>query len=154
PYPELRPVRARLAVLFGFDRRGQRGLDLERVADDAQVGHLHDRRLGVLVDGDDDLGRLHADRVLHGAGDADRDVHARTHRLARLSDLHRVRHPARVDHCTTGADRAAERAREVLEEGKILWTAHPAPAADHDARVLELDLLRSLRYALSDVRAL
>src|SRR6266581_5946921 len=63
-----------LSVLFGFHGGRERRDDLQRVADDSQVRHLHDRRLGVLVDGDDDLRRLHAHRVLHRARDADRDV--------------------------------------------------------------------------------
>src|SRR6266404_876809 len=77
-------VRSALALL-GFDRGRQRGHDLERVADHAEVGHFHDRSLGVLVDGDDHLGSLHAHRVLHGTGDTDRDVDARPHRLAGLA---------------------------------------------------------------------
>ena len=35
--------------------------DLEEVADDAVVGDLEDRRLGVAVDGDDDVRVLHPD---------------------------------------------------------------------------------------------
>src|SRR5256885_4096746 len=143
-----------LSVLFGFDRGGEGRQDLQRVAHDTEVGHLHDRRLGILVDRDDDLGRLHADCVLHGTRYADGDVDARPDRLARLPDLHGVRHPARVDHRAAGPHGATQGAREVLEERKVLRTAHAAAAADHHAGVFELDLLGSFDDALGDVRAL
>src|SRR2546429_92995 len=143
-----------LSVLFGFDRGGEGRQDLQRVAHDTEVGHLHDRCLGVLVDRDDDLGRLHADCVLHGTRDADGDVDARPDRLARLPDLHGVRHPARVDHRAAGSHSATQGAREVLEERKVLRTAHAAAAADHHAGVFELDLLGSFDDALGHVRAL
>src|SRR6266446_638705 len=112
-------VRSALALL-GFDRGGERGHDLERVADHTEVGHLHDRSLGVLVDGDDHLGGLHPHRVLHGAGDADRDVDARPHGLACLANLHRIRHPAGVDNGTAGAHGAAERVRKRLEKREVV----------------------------------
>src|SRR5260370_38042511 len=133
-------VRSALALL-GFDRGRQRGDDLERVPDHAKVGHLHDRGLGVLVDGDDHLGRLHPHRVLHGAGDADRDVNARAHGLARLADLHRVRHPAGVYDGAAGAHGAAERVRKRLEQREGIGSAHAAPPADDDLSVFELHFL-------------
>src|SRR5580658_408261 len=48
--------------------------DLEQVADDAVVGDLEDRRLFILVDGDDHFRILHPGKVLDGARDADRDI--------------------------------------------------------------------------------
>src|ERR687889_895704 len=57
--------------------------ELEQIPDEAVVGDLEDRRLLVLVDGDDDLGVLHAGQVLDGARDAHRDVEVRRHDLAR-----------------------------------------------------------------------
>src|SRR4029077_3803404 len=129
---------AALSVLFGFDRRGQCGDDLQRVADDPEVRHLHDRRFRVLVDRDDHLRGLHTDRVLHRAGDADRDVDAGADRLARLADLHRVRHPPGVDHGAARADRGSECVRQVFEQWEVLRTAHPPSATDHDLCVLEL----------------
>ena len=56
-----------------------------------------DRRLLVLVDGDDVLRALHAHHVLGRAGDAGGDVDVRLHDLAGLADLVAVRHPAGVD---------------------------------------------------------
>src|SRR6478672_3737820 len=70
--------------------------DLEQVADDAVVRQLEDRRLVVLVDRDDRLGRLHAGPVLDRAGDAERDVQLRGNGLTGLADLELVRVEAGV----------------------------------------------------------
>src|SRR5882757_3812749 len=59
----------------------------EKVADQAVIGNLEDRRLLVLVDGDDDLRILHAGKVLDGAGNADGDVEVGGDDLAGLADL-------------------------------------------------------------------
>src|SRR5215469_8459514 len=48
--------------------------DLEQVADNAVIGDLEDRRLFILVDGDDHLRILHPGEMLNGAGDADSDI--------------------------------------------------------------------------------
>ena len=52
----------------------QCGHDLEEIAHDPVVGHLEDRRLGVLVDRDDDFRGGHPGQVLDRAGDSARDV--------------------------------------------------------------------------------
>ena len=67
-----------------------------------------DRGVLVLVDGDDRRRVLHPDQVLHGTGDAAGDVDRGLHRLARLSHLVAVRHPAGVDHGAGGTGGAAE----------------------------------------------
>src|SRR5688572_19571920 len=66
-----------------FERRNQGWHDLEEVANDAVVGNLEDRRIGVFVDGHDGPRALHPHDVLNGAGDADGDIQRRRHRLAR-----------------------------------------------------------------------
>src|SRR6185369_14055005 len=50
--------------------RDECGRDLEQVADDAVVGHFEDRRVGVLVDGNDGARTLHADQMLNRTRDA------------------------------------------------------------------------------------
>src|SRR3954454_24767347 len=95
----LRPFEATaLAPLPGLHGLGELGDDLVEVADDAEIGELEDRGVGVLVDRHDVLGGLHADLVLDGAGDAGGQVELRRDRLAGLADLARVRVPAGVDH--------------------------------------------------------
>ena len=79
-----------------------------------------DRRLAVLVDRDDVVAVLHADEVLRRAGDAERDVHLRLHRLAGLADLQRVRHPTGVDDRTRRAPRALEQLGELLDERRVV----------------------------------
>ena len=71
------------------------GQDLVHVADDAEVGDPEDRGLGVLVDGDDVLGALHADHVLGGAGDADRRCRRSASRPCRSGRPGSCRAPSR-----------------------------------------------------------
>src|SRR3954453_14583623 len=114
--------------LLGLNGVGQLGQDLVQVAHDAEVGELEDRRVLVLVDRDDVLGRLHAHLVLDRAGDARREVQLRRDGLARLADLSRVRVPAGVDHGARGGPRPAERLGERLAEVEALGLAEPATA--------------------------
>src|SRR4051795_11919376 len=86
-----RIARARSALrraLFPlFDLFRELRHDVEQITDDAAVDELEDRRLGVLVDGDDRLRCLHAGPVLDRAGDADRHVELWRDGLACLPDL-------------------------------------------------------------------
>src|SRR4051812_15504563 len=68
----------------------------EKVADKAVIRNLENRRFLVLVDGDDDLGILHAGEMLDRSRDAHRDVEVRRHDLAGLADLPIVRGIARI----------------------------------------------------------
>src|ERR1043165_4458220 len=61
---------------------GDRG---EQILLEAVVGDAEDRRLGVLVDGDDHLGILHAGEMLDRAADADGDVELGRDDLAGLA---------------------------------------------------------------------
>src|SRR5260221_12431544 len=76
----LRALRSLLSRLYGFD---DRRYDLEQVADDTVVGDFEDRRIGILVDGDDGARAFHADQMLNRAGDAEREVPLRRDRLPR-----------------------------------------------------------------------
>lgn len=64
-------------LLPGLKGTDQLGDNLEDVAHHTEVGDLEDRRVPVLVDGDDGLGGLHAGPVLDRAGNAQRDVQLR-----------------------------------------------------------------------------
>src|SRR5437667_9401027 len=79
-----------LALLELLDELGD---DLEHVADDAEIRHLKDRRVGVGVDGHDRLRSLHAGQVLDRARDAAREGEVGLHGLAGLTDLDRRGHP-------------------------------------------------------------
>src|SRR5690606_4963063 len=85
------PVRNISTCAFASQRLLQFGQDGEEVADEAVIGDLEDRGFLVLVDGDDDLGILHAGQMLDRAGDADGDVEFGRDDLAGLADLPVVR---------------------------------------------------------------
>src|SRR5215210_2219024 len=116
------PSRGRVLLLLlpGGDLLGRRGDDGVQVADDAEVGELEDRRLGVLVDGDDRLRGLHPGPVLDGTGDADGDVQLRRDGLAGLPDLEGVRVEAGVDRGPGGADGRAEGVGQGLDDREVL----------------------------------
>src|SRR4051794_40351001 len=139
-------------ALAGLHRLGQLRQDLVEVADDAEVGELEDRRVGVLVDRDDVLRGLHADLVLDGAGDPRREVQLRRDGLARLADLRRVGVPAGVDDRAGRGDGgvAAERLGEVVAELEALGLAEAAAAGDQDAGALDVDVGAALLAARDD----
>src|SRR4051812_47291220 len=143
-------------ALAGLHRLGQLRQDLVEVADDAEVGELEDRGVGVLVDGHDVLRGLHADLVLDRAGDARREVELRRDGLARLADLRRVGVPAGVDHGARGGDRGvvAEGLGQVVAELEALGLAEAATAGDEDARALDVDVGAALLAARDDGRLL
>ena len=91
------------------------------IADDAVGGNAEDGRIGVLVDRDDDVGRLHAGQVLDGAGDAARDVELGADGLAGLADLVRVGDPAFVHGAPRRSNSAAEGLGQFLEQRESSW---------------------------------
>src|SRR5579862_4449639 len=139
------------STLPGLELRDEGSTDLEQVADDEHVGELGDRRVGVAVDRDDRLRRLHPDLVLDRAGDAHRQVEARLHDLARLADLLGVRDPAGVDRGSRGPDGPAEKAGDLLDELEPLLAAGTAPARDDDPGIVD-GHRRALRFEAIDDR--
>src|SRR3979490_1820632 len=86
---------SRLFLQELFELFGEERSDLEEVADDAVVGDLEDRRLGILVDRADHLRRAHAGQVLDGAGNPEAQIELGRDRAAGLADLEAMRPPAR-----------------------------------------------------------
>ena len=118
------------------------------------VGDLEDRRVGVLVDGDDEVRALHADQVLDRAGDADRDVELGRDDLARAADLILVRQPARVDDRARRAHLRAERLDERLQHRLEVLGLLQAPAAGDDDLGLGQVVTAGGRHAdLDELRA-
>src|SRR5262249_28010152 len=82
-----------------------------------------------------------------------RDVDLRLHRLAGLTDLQRVRHPARVDDRTRRTPRTLELLGEFLDERcVVLGGTDPASAGNDNGRLLELRSLLLLDVVLDDLR--
>src|SRR5688500_2103310 len=96
---------------------GQLRDDLEQVADQADVGDLEDRRVLVLVDGDDDLAVLHSGKVLDRAGDTDGDINLRSDDLAGLTDLVILGRIAGVDRDADSADSSSKLVGERVDQG-------------------------------------
>src|SRR5215831_9652035 len=92
--------RAALAELLGELRQC-----LEQIGNEAVVRDLKDRRLFVLIDGDDHLGILHAGEMLDRARDADRDIELGGYHLPGLAHLPVVGRIAGVDRRPGSADR-------------------------------------------------
>src|SRR5687767_16016180 len=126
PYP------LRALAPMDFVRQGRD--DLEQVADDEQVGEFADRGVRIAVDGDDVLGRLHADAMLDGPADSGSDVERWLDDLAGLADLELVRDPARVGGRSRGADRPAERRGQLPQRAEALLASDPTSAGDDDGR--------------------
>src|SRR6185436_3837963 len=119
-------------ALLLVHRGGEFRHDLEQIPDDTIVGNLEDRRLLVLVDGDDGLAVLHAGEMLDRAGDADGNVEVGRHHLAGLADLVVVRHVTGIDRGAAGAEAGAELVGERLEDLEVVAAAHAAAARDDD----------------------
>src|SRR5688572_11965511 len=143
------PTDVRSAVLERFDQFGQHFV---HVAHDAEVGDAEDRRLLVLVDGDDVLRALHADHVLRGARDAAGDVDVGLDDLAGLADLHRVRHPAGVDDRPRGSRRALQQPGELFDHLELAGLTEPAAARHDDVGLVELGTGRLLDVRGHDPR--
>ncbi|EGE60965.1 hypothetical protein RHECNPAF_13300157 [Rhizobium etli CNPAF512] len=106
---------------------------VEQIGDEAVVGDLEDRRLLVLVDGDDHLRILHAGQMLDGTGDTAGDIEIGCHHLAGLADLPIVGGIAGIDGGARGADGGTElvgdRQDDFLE---LLGRAERTAAGDDD----------------------
>src|SRR3546814_4551643 len=75
----------------------------EEVGHEAVFGNLEDRRLLVLVDGDDDLRILHAGEMLDGSGDTDGHVEVGSPHFPGLAVVVVVAHASGVDRGARGA---------------------------------------------------
>src|ERR1700704_4689705 len=122
------PLLLRLEQLF------ERRYDLVDVANDAQIGDREDRRLAVLVDGEDVVAVLHADEVLGRAGDAEGDVELGLHGLAGLTHLQRVRNPAGIDDRAGRSPRALEHLGQLFDQGLVVLGRADTTTARHDDR--------------------
>lgn len=103
-------------LLGRLDSLDELGDSVKEVGNETDVGDLEDGCVGVLVDGDDELGLLHAGKVLDGTRDTDGNVELGGDDLAGLADLERVVGVAGVDGCTRGTNGSAEGVSKGIED--------------------------------------
>jgi hypothetical protein len=121
----------------------------EQIPDQPVIRHLEDRRIRILVDGDDDLRFLHPGQMLDGAGDADREVKLRRNDLAGLANLVVVRHKAGIDRSTGGTERRTELVGERFEQlVVVLATAQTTTTGDDDLGGTEFRTLGLGQFAV------
>ncbi len=121
--------------------RLRRRQQLQRVDLRAVVGDVEDRRLGVGVHGDDQVGALHPFQVLRRAADAQGQIQLGLDGHARLAHLARGRQPALVDHRPRGADRAAQGLGQFLGQLHVVLLLDAASHGHQDV------LLRDVHVA-------
>src|SRR2546423_15348801 len=83
-FATLLALRSRFGFLHFLDERGN---DVEEVADDGVVGDFEDRRLRIFIDGENGARPFHADNVLDGAADAQREIELGSDGLSGRTDL-------------------------------------------------------------------
>src|SRR5580692_7926955 len=118
-----------------FDERGD---DFEEVAYDAVVGYFEDWRVLIFIDGGDGAGAFHADYVLDGAANAEREIEFGRDGLAGAADLAVHGEPAFVADGARGADFAPHQFREFLGERNIFRGFDAAAYRDQDRRLCEV----------------
>ena len=128
-----------LSLRLFLQLRNERRRELEQIALDAVVGDFEDRRLGVLVDRDDGARALHADQVLNGARDAERDIQLGRDGLARAANLALHRQPAVVADRPRRGELGAKRLGELLGDRDVLLRLDAAAHRDDALGLRQID---------------
>ena len=81
------------------------------------MGDTEDRRLGIGVDRDDELGPTHAFEMFGRAGHAGGDIEFRFDLAPRLADLALLRQPPGIDHRAAARDLGAQCRCDFLGDG-------------------------------------
>ena len=67
--------------------------NLEQITNNAIIGNIENRRVRILVYGNNDLGCFHAGQMLYLSGNSAGDIEVGAHRAAGLSYLMGIRYP-------------------------------------------------------------
>ena len=95
------------------------------------MGDTEDRRLGIGIDRDDELGRAHAFEMFGCAGDAGSDIEFGLDLAPRLADLALLRQPPGIDNRSAARDLGAECRCDLLgDRDAVLVTDATADAED------------------------
>src|SRR5450830_416047 len=111
--------------------------DLEDISYDPKITHSEDPGVWIIVDGHDDVGGTHSCKVLDCTRDANGNVEAGTHGLARETHLMRVGDPAHVDRLPGSSYRTIEQVCKFMEQVEVLGVLQPFAAGDDHIRFLD-----------------
>ena len=131
--------RVRALRLGFFDFLDQRRNYFEQVADNAVIRHFKNRRVSVLINGDDGLCAFHADQVLDRAGDSHRQIHLWGHGLAGTADLALHGKPTTIANRTRGGQFPAQRLGQLFHNVDIVLFLDAPADGDDDFRGREID---------------
>ena len=114
------------------ERPRQGGDNLEKIPEEAVIAFLENGRIGIVVDGHDHLGCLHACEMLNGTGNSAGDVEPWADRFSGLADLQRVGRKAGVHGGPGGANRRPENGCALFQYPEVFRGADGAPTGDDD----------------------
>src|ERR1035438_7554570 len=103
---------------------GQFGKELE------EVGHLKDRCLGILVNGDQERTSFNASQVLERAADAACQVDLGLHGLSRRTNLTGLLHPLSIDHGPRATHGGTEHLSQFFGKGYVVFFLNAPPDGD------------------------
>src|ERR1700756_3539472 len=109
---------------------GQFWKELEEVVHDSHVGHLKDRGLGILIDGNQERASFDARQVLERAADAASQVDFGLHGLSRRTNLAGLLHPLAVNHGPRTTDGGTEHLSQFLGKADIIFLLDAPPNRD------------------------
>src|ERR1017187_8259201 len=109
---------------------GQFGKELEEVVHDSEVGHLKDRGLGILVNGDQERTSFNARQVLERAADAACEVDLGLHGLSRRTNLTGLLHPLSIDHGPRATHGGTEHLSQFFGKGYVVFFLNAPPDGD------------------------
>ena len=108
------------------------GKRLKQISDQPIVGDLKNRRLLILVDGDDHLAVFHSREMLDRAGNSDSDIEVGCDNFASLPHLLIVGHEAGIDGGARGADARRSACPQVVRYIREVVAASHTAAAGND----------------------
>src|SRR5581483_2546027 len=134
------PVRESCSLFRRSDFLRQYRQELHQICDDADRSRLKDRRLGVLVDRQEEGVALDAAEVLEGAADAESEIDLRLDGLSRGANLARLVEPFRVDDGARAGECGAHRFAQLFDERQVFLVADAAADGDEHLFLRDVDV--------------
>ena len=120
-------MRAQEPSMLRLELGNQFGHNLMHVADKGKMGYLQNRRVGIAVDGHDNIGLLHACQMLDCAGYAAGNVEARLNGFAGLANLMVMLNPAKINRGARSTDLPASSPANSASIRKFSGPCSPRP---------------------------